>query len=124
MKGEGTDEAYLRIMSAGKRAIPCLIDKITDTAPMVDPRMAPAYRGIVVGDIAVFILARITGRRFSEFLPNEAADAYEVEGIYGYFRYVADPTHRQAIQDRWREWWEEQEADSAGARPSGQGLSN
>jgi len=107
MKGEGGDDVFLKLMEAGELAIPCLIDRITDTTPVPDPRMAPTFHGTVVGDIAVFMLARITERSFADFLPQEAADAYQVEGIYGYFRYVSDPTHRQAVQEQWRGWWKE-----------------
>ena len=107
MKGQGQDEAYLALMNAGEAAIPCLIDKITDVTPMVDPRMAPTYQGIVVGDVAIIMLVRITEMDFPELLPDEVKEDYRVRGVYAYFDYTAEPANREALQHRWREWWKQ-----------------
>lgn len=105
MKGLGRDEAYLALMNAGETVVPCLIEKITDTTSMPDPRMAPKYSGTVVGDVAVFILVRITGTEFQALLPEEVKESYRDSGVYAYFDYVADPDHRAQLQQRWRDWW-------------------
>lgn len=105
MKGKGHDKVYLDLLEAGDSVIPCLISKISDTSPMEDPRMAPRYSGMVVGDVAVFVLVRKTQIGFSEFLPQDVKDEYRTRGVYAYFDYVADPSHRSELQSRWREWW-------------------
>jgi hypothetical protein len=108
MKGQGRDEAYLGLMAAGEAAVPCLIEKISDTTPMPDPRMAPRYHGTVVGDVAIFMLVSITGIEFPELLPEAVKESYSVKGVYAYFDYVAKPAHRRNLQERWREWWRQQ----------------
>ncbi len=110
MKGRGTDEVYRGLIEAGDAAVPCLIEKIADTTAMTDPRMAPTYSGIVVGDIAFFILARILGIEGDEMLPEDVGAKYTQEGVYAYFGYVSKPPHRLELQSRCRKWWE----DSAG----------
>jgi hypothetical protein len=117
MKGQGQDDAYLALMGAGDAVLPCLIDRISDTTPMPDPRMAPRYGGTVVGDVAVFMLTRKTGRDFTEFLPDDVKASYAIRGVYAYFDYVAEPAHRRDLQERWREWWAQQSSHGMRAMP-------
>jgi hypothetical protein len=106
MKGLGRDEAYLALMEAAEEdVIPCLIERISDTTPVVDPRMAPRFHGTVMGDVAIFVLGRKTGLGLPEFLPQDVREKYRNRGIYAYFDYVAEPAHRRDLQERWREWW-------------------
>jgi hypothetical protein len=105
LKGEGRDEVYLELMQAGDTVVPCLIDRITDTTPMPDPRMAPQYAGTAVGDVAVFMLVRITGTEFQALLPQDVQADYSARGVYAYFDYVAHPEHRTELQREWRAWW-------------------
>jgi len=111
MKGQGSDEAYVDLMKAGDSAVPCLIEKITDTTPMPDPRMAPKYSGTVVGDVAVFMLTRITETEFQALLPEEVKESYRDSGVYAYFKYVAEPEHREELQKRWRQWWQQRTSE-------------
>jgi hypothetical protein len=105
MKGEGSDDIYAGLRRLGEAAVPCLIDKITDATPMPDPRMAPKYSRTVVGDVAVFVLVRITATEFQVLLPTDVQENYRSRGVYAYFDYVAQRGHRADLQERWREWW-------------------
>lgn len=49
---KGDDPIYNGLMAKGRAAMPCLIEKITDTTPMPDPRSAPAIADFRVGDLA------------------------------------------------------------------------
>lgn len=105
MKGPGSDELYRGLLEMGDAAVPCLIDRIADTTPMKDPRMTPSYSGFVVGDLAFFILIRITGVDGYEMLPEDVRAQYKEKGYFAYFDYVAIPSHRLDLQRRWRTWW-------------------
>lgn len=108
-KGEIVDdEVYNMVMGQGKAAIPCLIDKITDTTKMKDPRSAPTYRDFRVGDLAFFLLVRITKTPFEEMLSEPVKDQLKDEGVYAYFRYVEDTDNRKNLQEKWREWFKKQ----------------
>jgi hypothetical protein len=107
-KGEGRDAAYLALMEAGVEAIPCLIERVTETTAADDPRMAPTYSGMVVGDVAVFMILEITGTDLPLFLPDDVREDFEVRGVYAYFEYVRKPAHRRELQARIRDWWQGQ----------------
>jgi hypothetical protein len=105
-KGEHVnDEAYNEIVSQGKAAIPCLIEKITDTTRMKDPRSAPTYSDFRVGDLAFFLLVEITKTPFEQMLPDLAKSRMKNDGVYAYFEYVERPDNRKALQAKWKEWW-------------------
>ena len=104
-KGEPvSDVVYNGLMVAGDDAIPCLIDKITDTSRMKDPRQAPSYGDVRVGDVAFFILGDITGVPFEQMLPEAVRSELNDSGVYAYFEYVERYENRQELQGRWREW--------------------
>jgi hypothetical protein len=98
------DEAYIHLLRAGREAFACLVDRITDTTPMPDPRKAPKYADTRVGDVAHFILANLTGVPFDEFFPEEVKARYRVDGVYAFFEFVANPLNRAILQERWRSW--------------------
>src|SRR5258708_2205665 len=58
------DPIYQGLMNAGDRAVPCLIEKITDATPMVDPNKSPSVSGFTVGDAATFMLLYITDQNW------------------------------------------------------------
>ena len=54
-KGEtGEDQTYDAFIRAGEKVVPCLIEKVSDTTKIRDPRQEPGYPDIQVriGDIA------------------------------------------------------------------------
>ena len=98
------DENYNKIVSEGKAVVPCLIDRITDLSPMKDPRSTPTYPNFRVGDLAFFLLIRITGTPFEQMLPASVTGRMKDEGVYAYFKYVQRPSNRRALQNKWQTW--------------------
>lgn len=98
------DPAYNALIKAGEKAIPCLIDKVSDTTPMPDPRQAPKV-DTVVGDIAFFVLIDLTKVDFTELLPHEVRRKFEEEGIYAYFEYTEKIKNRKKLQKSLYEWY-------------------
>jgi hypothetical protein len=108
-KGEKIDdELYNEIVDRGKAIAPCLIDKITDMTRMKDPRSAPSYPDFRVGDLAFFLLVRITGTPFEQMLPDSVKARMKQEGVYAYFEYVEFPDNRRALQENWQAWLKNQ----------------
>lgn len=103
--GEPVDDpVYNALIKAGEKAIPCLIDKFSDTTPMLDPRQAPKV-DTVVGDIAFFILIDLTKVDLTELLPREVRRKFEDEGIYAYFEYTEKIKNRKKLQKSLYEWY-------------------
>jgi hypothetical protein len=106
MKGDpGVDAAYDAIVAAGETIVPCLIDKIADTRPMRDPRCPPFSDHTTVGDVAYFVLTRITKLNFIELLPGNIQTKYKNEGAYAYHDYMARKGARRQLQSKVRKWW-------------------
>lgn len=103
----GEDEIYNSIREAGDSAIPCLIDRISDTTIMPDPRQSPHYDQITVGDVAFFVLVGIAGEEenFANFLPNDIKMKYHEQGVYAYFQFVKAIDNRKMLQENVRQWY-------------------
>jgi hypothetical protein len=97
------DEVYNKIVKIGVPIIPYLIDKILDTNKMNDPRKAPPYNGVTVGDVAFFVLLNITEQRIQDFLPESIQDKFEKQGVYAYFKFVENSKSRIFIQKKLRQ---------------------
>ena len=109
MKREkGEDAVYDAFMDAGYSVLPCLIDKVTDTTTMPDPRPEPGFPDVEfrVGDIAYFLLTDITKLGFTELLPPAVTKEYKDDGVYAYFKFVRNPANRQMLQDKLHEWYQ------------------
>ena len=104
---EGVDDSYDALIKAGDSLIPCLIDKITDTTPMPDPRQTPKFPDVRVGDVAYFVLVDVAKIDFIEPFPANVREAYKQEGVYAYFRFVEKPANRKILQDSLRTWYRE-----------------
>ena len=110
-----TDPIYESLIAKGDDAIPCLIEKITDTTPVPDPRYSvPHWQHYKVGDTAVLALLKIASRDSSEWeklmiasLSPKYAAEWESNGIYAYFNYVSEPKNRKALQGWWKKWLKE-----------------
>jgi hypothetical protein len=108
VKDEITDDpSYNALVEAGEAVLPCLIEKITDTTEMPDPRQVPKSPDVVtrVGDVAYFVLIRIVKVNLVEFLPSDVQQEYKEEGMYAYFKFVERQESRQRLQDELREWY-------------------
>ena len=114
-----TDPIYEALISKGKEAMPCLIEKITDETPMPDPREAPVWSNYKVGDTAVFILARLADEAkittedeiLVQMLPAKYKKEWKTNGVYAYFNYVSESKNREELQ-RWWQIWIEKNLDS------------
>ena len=101
---DAEDPVYLDMVRAGGSMVPCLIEKITDETPTPDPREAP-INDTTIGDIAYFVIVRITDLHFIEMLPDTVKRQYKIEGVNAYFRYVSSSKHRVELRDRLRYWY-------------------
>lgn len=100
------DEVYNGILTMGDNAIPCLINQLTSTVPMDDPRKSPRYKHVTTGDVALFILMDISDMEIDDILPGEILAQYKTDGIYAYFNYVEKNPNRKAIQTKVTQWFE------------------
>lgn len=115
LKGDsGEDQVYDALVEAGDSVVPCLIEKVTDTTKMADPRQTPTYSDIRVGDIAYFILIDITKLGFTEPLPPDVKERHKEEGVYAYFRYVEKQENRKKLQSRLYEWYRQKYSKDEG----------
>jgi hypothetical protein len=96
------DPIYNGLIKEGSKAVQCLIERISDTALMPDPRKAPPVPGFAVGDAAVVMLARITKVSVLACLPEEVASKWSDQGMYAYFDYVSSPENRKDLQHCWQ----------------------
>ena len=105
-KGEKiADDAYNSFLQAGKAAIPCLIERVIDTRKMRDPRQAPTYSDVRVGDVAYFVLVRLANIDFVEMLPSKVQEKYKTEGVYAYFDFARRKQNREWLRRKLREWY-------------------
>lgn len=98
------DIVYDGLLASGTRAVPCLVDQITNQAKMNDPREAPHILDFTVGDAAVFMVHRITDVPLISVLPERFAKDWQSRGVYTYFTYVETPNNRKQIQLWWKDW--------------------
>ena len=98
------DQVYNEIMAKGSAMTPCLVEQLTNGTKMPDPRSEPTVEDFRVGDLAFFLLLRITGVPFEQMLPENVKAKVKEEGVYAYFRYTELPANRAALQRRWKAW--------------------
>lgn len=118
LKGEaGEDLTYDAFMAAGESVVPCLIEKVTDSTEMRDPRQEPRYPDITttVGDIAYFLLVDIAKLDFTQALPPNVQERFKEEGVYAYFKYVQRDEHRKILQDNLHKWYRQKYGKDAGS---------
>lgn len=111
-----TDPIYESLIIKGDDALPCLVEKISDTTPMPDPRYSvPHWQHYKVGDTAVFTLLDIVSRQddseweklMVESLSPKYANEWDTNGVYAYFNYVSEPKNRRELQNWWKNWLKE-----------------
>jgi len=96
------DQVYNALIGMGDDAVPCLVDQLTDREKMADPRKAPPYVGITVGDVALFVLVDMKKVTIKNILPSDVRADFDKKGIYAYFEYVEVKENRQIIQKKLR----------------------
>ena len=100
------DPVYEGLMEQNMLAVPCLVERITDTTPMHDPGPGPVFPDYRVGDAAVFMLLYVTNEEWDPetMLSREYAKRWKTEGIYAYFGFVEKSENRKKIQLWWKDW--------------------
>lgn len=106
----GVDATYDELKKAGEAVVPCLIDKITDTTIMKDPRCPTISTETKVGDVAYFVLVQITKIGFTELLPTDVQEKYKTTGVYAYHDYVERKGSRKELQSKLREWYRKKQS--------------
>lgn len=103
------DPIYNQLLSQRELAIPCLVDKITDTTLMQDPSTSPSVQDFRVGDAAMFVLLFLTKEKWQPetMLSPHYAELWKTEGVYAYFAYVKKPANRKKLQKWWADWMKE-----------------
>ncbi|MEX2963905.1 hypothetical protein [Microbulbifer sp. TYP-18] len=93
------DDTYNYFVSAGYKALSCLISQVSNTKKMSDPRKAPPYEGIRVGDVAFFIISDILQKPINELINDRSfKEEFSKNGVYAYFDYVNKGKNRVLLQ--------------------------
>jgi hypothetical protein len=104
-KGEEVDDTvYDGLKLLGGAATKCLIDKITDTRIMPDPRKAPKYTPVRVGDVAFWILVDLRKLPYDDMFPEAIRQRLKNEGVYAYFDFVKSRQNRRLLQQNVRSY--------------------
>jgi len=98
------DEAYNNLRKKSWAAVPCLIRHITGTRRAPDPRSAPQYGDVRVGDVAFWVVKDIAELPYDEMFPPELVARFPKEGVYAYFEWVKKRGSRNKLQAKVREW--------------------
>jgi hypothetical protein len=99
------DAAYNALLDAGQEVVPCLIEKVTDTTPMQDPRGIPGPTDTRVGDVAFFVLLDVAKLDFDSMMPPEVKKRLKEEGVYAYHGFVGEEENRKWLQSNLRDWY-------------------
>lgn len=105
----GVDIVYDTMAEADEAVIPCLIEKITDTKIMPDPRCPVIYTETKVGDVAYFVLVSLTKIGFTELFPAEVKKKYKTNGVYSYHEYIESKGKRKELQTKFQEWYRQKQ---------------
>ena len=104
-KNETIDDfAYNKIISSGDKALPCLIANVANMTLMNDPRKAPYYNNMTIGDVSFFLFLDITKQQLIEFMPPHVLKKYQDHGVYAYFEYSSKIENRIELQTKLINW--------------------
>jgi len=101
----GVDAAYDALIEAGDDVVPCLIERVTDTTIVHDPRCPIISRGTTVGDVAYFVLIDIVKIGFVELLPADVQEKYKTAGVYAYHEHIETKGARKRLQAKLHQWY-------------------
>ena len=96
-----TDDVYDTLVRLGSYSLPCLVDRLTDTRWMPDPRSEPLLGVPVVGDVAYMILA---DKGVHDVLPELAHKKPDELRMDDYFLWPSIGHHRLRLQGAVRAW--------------------
>jgi hypothetical protein len=96
-----TDDVYDTLVRLGPYSLSCLIDRLSDTRWMPDPRSEPLLGGPVVGDVAYMILG---DKGVDDLLPSLAHKKAQDLRMDYWFLWPSIGNHRRRLQNAVREW--------------------
>lgn len=99
------DDAYNKLSTKSWAAVPCLIGQIMNTRRTPDPRSAPLYGDVRVGDVSFWVIKDITGLPYDQMFPHELVARFPDEGVYAYFDWVRKDGNRKKLRDKVMEWY-------------------
>ena len=105
----GVDSVYDALASAGEAVVPCLIEKVSDTKIMPDPRCPHISNETRVGDVAYLVLVRITKIGFTELFPADVQKKFKTTGVYAYHEYIDGKENRKQLQSKLRNWYRQKQ---------------
>lgn len=95
---KGFDRNYDRLFDSSV-ASDKLVECITDTRLMADPRMVPdKVNNFRVGDAAYMIFVDKSRLAFEDFFPESVRQKVKREGARYYFEWVNQPNNREALK--------------------------
>jgi hypothetical protein len=99
------DPVYGELRMMGDAVAPCLIAEVTNRARMKDPRQAPIYKPVLVGDVAFWVFLDITGMQLETALPQDIRKKFKNQGIYAYFDWIRRSGNREKLQANLSKWY-------------------
>jgi SanA protein len=96
-----TDDTYDALERLGAYSLPCLVNRLTDTRWMPDPRSEPLLGVPVVGDVAYMILG---DKGVRDVLPALAHKKPNELRMDDYFLWPSVGDHRQRLQNAVEAW--------------------
>lgn len=104
----GVDPVYDAFLDADWAAKDCIVARISDATPMLDPR--PPECGcrsavFVVGDLAYILYLTLVGMEPETFVAPDAKRAIRERGYVGYEEWVRQGSNRKYLQQS-VEYWE------------------
>lgn len=107
------DDTYDALVRLSTYALPCLVDRLTDTRWMPAPRTEPLLGAPVVGDVAYMILGDIG---VPDLLPGLAGKKPNELRMDDYFIWPTVGDHRRRLQNAVKAWLREH-PDCCGTAP-------
>ena len=98
------DAAYNELRKKSWSVVPCLIREITNSSITPDPRTAPVYPKVRVGDVAFWVLKDITNLPYDEMFPTTVIRRFPKQGVYAYFDWVNRGENRRKLQQNVEKW--------------------
>jgi hypothetical protein len=107
------DDAYNKLLKKSWGVVPCLIGQITNTHRTPDPRTAPIFGDVRVGDVAFWVIKDITALPYDDMFPPDLVARFPKEGVYAYFDWIHKPQNRKILQNKVQEWYNSHQPQTA-----------
>jgi len=95
------DDTFDALLRLGRYSLPCLVDHLSDTRWMPDPRTEPLLGAPLVGDVAYMVLG---DKGVPDLLPGLAHKKPNELRMDDYFIWPREGNNRRKLQDAVRAW--------------------